>query len=60
MEKQKYTVNIEFTPGSQFQGEIFEEYLKSLLTALNMHFSTNHKKNKIKIVWERNETPRFV
>lgn len=56
MKKQKYEIKVEFTPGSQFQGEIFEEHLKSLLTALNIHFSTNHKKNKIKIVWERKES----
>ena len=60
MKKQIYTIEIEFTPGSEFQGEIFKEHLKAILTALNIYFSTNHKKNKIEIKWEEKEAIQSV
>jgi|GEM_PF-4443569 hypothetical protein len=44
----KYTIEVEFIPGSKFQKDFLWKYLKALTDAVYDFFSGSHKGNRIK------------
>ena len=48
-DKMKYTVTIDFTPGSEFQGQSWFSTLQLFIQAWEEQCKNAHKKNRVKI-----------